>query len=741
MPSSHQEILAQLKNVKKISAGHTARCPAHDDGSNSLSISIGAGGKVLMHCHAGCTFEEIMTSLGNMGGQGQQEYQYHDESGQLIYEVVRRVPKGFAQRRPIGGGNWAWNLQGVRRVLYRLPELLRCEEGQLVFVCEGEKDVDRLAAKGLVATTNSGGAGKWQQGYSKYFKNLRVCILPDRDEPGMAHARTVAASLKGKAQSVRILELPGLQEKGDVSDWLNFGGTTVKLVELAEDLMASEESVAAAREEPQAEEQVHTAALVVDRTPHSPEIERAILGGVVKQPALIDQCRRLMPVEWFHLQYHQKIYAALLFLDEKRVEINEVMLAEVLKRQGNLEAVGGVAYIRSLSDNLPPVSDLSHYIETARKYAKARWGLKFAAAMAAKLQDGADPDEVTERAVLELDKTRRQSQNLRRPRSLGELYDDYALRLHLFYKGVSNAIPTGFPEVDEKLLGGGLIPSLTYVIAGRPSMGKSTFALDIAANAADAGFRVLYVSREMSAMSLMDRLAAGKSDVERFRISSGISKFNYEAVLEAVEAMRLVPIILDDTSESIQEVDHFLDEMERQDQRVDLIVMDYLQLMVGNSRDGRTNEVSQISRDSKGMAMRHEVPVVEVSQLTRAPGKEHREPELHDLRESGQIEQDADCVLFIHGDEPEEGMEFYQRKLLCRKQRDGPHFNRLLDMNARLVTFRTPDMLGHGKSERQRPGRITTTKDVRFRDKKKIAQENRILEIEAKDRAQDQHDF
>ena len=156
-------------------------------------------------------------------------YPYLSASGQLLYEVVRYRPKTFKQRRPDGKGGWLWNLTGVDRVLYRLSELI-ANSGRLVFIVEGEKDADALSRLGLLATTNAGGAaGKWQPSYSAALAGRHVAILPDNDEPGRTHAATVAAALAGVAASVRVVALPGLPDKGDVSDWLADGGTRTDL--------------------------------------------------------------------------------------------------------------------------------------------------------------------------------------------------------------------------------------------------------------------------------------------------------------------------------------------------------------------------------------------------------------------------------------------------------------------------------------------------------------------------------
>lgn len=146
-------------------------------------------------------------------------YDYKDESGKLLYQMVRYEPRNFRQRRPDGNGDWIWNLDGVRRVLYRLPELLCSNKDEWVFVVEGEKDVERLYDEGLVATTCPMGAGKWDDNYSEFLNDRKlVAIIPDNDDSGRRHAKEVAESLVRVGVKARILELPGLPDKGDVSD-------------------------------------------------------------------------------------------------------------------------------------------------------------------------------------------------------------------------------------------------------------------------------------------------------------------------------------------------------------------------------------------------------------------------------------------------------------------------------------------------------------------------------------------
>jgi hypothetical protein len=160
-------------------------------------------------------------------------YDYHDERGTLLFQVCRFEPKTFRQRKPDGKGGWIWSVRGLRRVPYRLPKLITAPADCTVFVGEGEKDCDWLASLGLIATCNPGGAGKWRSEFNKFFKKRDVVIVADNDNAGREHAQSVAANLAPVAASVRILELPGLLPKGDVSDWLDTGGTREELEQLA----------------------------------------------------------------------------------------------------------------------------------------------------------------------------------------------------------------------------------------------------------------------------------------------------------------------------------------------------------------------------------------------------------------------------------------------------------------------------------------------------------------------------
>jgi hypothetical protein len=160
-------------------------------------------------------------------------YDYTDETGQLLFQVVHFEPKDFRQCRPDGTGGWAWDRHGVRLVPYRLHELAQARPFLPVLIAEGEKDVDNLVALGFLASCNPGGAGQWRDEFNEPFRHRHVVILPDNDEPGRQHARDVARQLCGIAAGVTVLELPGLPQKGDVSDWIAAGGDKEQLLRLA----------------------------------------------------------------------------------------------------------------------------------------------------------------------------------------------------------------------------------------------------------------------------------------------------------------------------------------------------------------------------------------------------------------------------------------------------------------------------------------------------------------------------
>lgn len=261
------KLLLRLHGVEASANGWMAFCPLHEADAEagghqrSLSISRGDDGRALIKCFADCPTPQILYSVGmRMGelfprddrrggktgkrkqprGRKVAEYDYRDVDGVILFQAVRfedpaTGEKTFTQRRPNGEGGWIYNLRGVTRVPYRLPELAGADRRQsTVYICEGEKKVEALRAWGFVATCNVGGAGKWHRSYSQRLKGFAVVILPDNDEPGLKHALQVLESLKGIAASAKIVHLPGLSPKGDVCDWIEAGGTKETFLQIVE---------------------------------------------------------------------------------------------------------------------------------------------------------------------------------------------------------------------------------------------------------------------------------------------------------------------------------------------------------------------------------------------------------------------------------------------------------------------------------------------------------------------------
>jgi len=225
---------SKLDKVKHDQNGIAALCPSHDDKHPSLTSTF-TEGKILVKCQAGCSFERIVSALGMQQSQffandkskipksrEVARYRYEDKEGSHAFDVVRFEPKKFRPQRPDG----KWTLEGIERVPYRLPQLLEgIKEGREIFILEGEKDCDNAEKFGLVATTFSGGAGKWREEYSKWFQDTKVICLPDNDDAGLKGMEKIASELAKIAESVRWLELPGIPEKGDFSDWLELEGS------------------------------------------------------------------------------------------------------------------------------------------------------------------------------------------------------------------------------------------------------------------------------------------------------------------------------------------------------------------------------------------------------------------------------------------------------------------------------------------------------------------------------------
>jgi putative DNA primase/helicase len=239
-----EALLKHFRGLRRSGSGWQALCPAHADKNPSLSIHV-SDDKILVHCHAGCSQEAVLAACGiearelfpqnrNDGPKRAKPkivatYDYSDENRTLLYQKVRYEPKAFRQRKPRGNGRWTWKLDGVRRVLYRLSDVLVASE---ILVVEGEKDVETARSLRLCATTGGSAEDRWPEEYTAALARKDVAIIADSDAPGRKKARIIVRDLSGKAASVRLLEMPGAK---DLTEWVEQGGTREQLLALVKD--------------------------------------------------------------------------------------------------------------------------------------------------------------------------------------------------------------------------------------------------------------------------------------------------------------------------------------------------------------------------------------------------------------------------------------------------------------------------------------------------------------------------
>jgi replicative DNA helicase len=418
--------------------------------------------------------------------------------------------------------------------------------------------------------------------------------------------------------------------------------------------------------------------------PASIDAERSILGAILMETLLFDQAAVLKPDD-FSLDAHRRIFSRMRDLQDAGRPVDMITLAEELDRRKEVEAIGGVAYLSSLIDGLPERPSIEHYVRIVRNKSQLRGLINIAQnAIAEAIEHSDEAEEVINRAeqgIFQLSENRLGQGLTDIPtiirNSFGSLDALYARGQEI------TGLATHYTQLDK--MTAGFQPSDLIVIAARPSMGKTAFAMNIAENAAVLDNKVVGVfSLEMSKEALLMRMLASHSRVDSHRLRTGfIPKEDREKLTFATESLMQARLFIDDTPAiSVTEMRSKSRRLMQQEGRLDLIIVDYLQLMsavaIGGKRfENRTQEVSAISRGLKAVAKELKVPVVALSQLSRAPesrGGDHR-PQLSDLRESGSIEQDADVVAFIFReevykkDDPDlDGLA----EIIVAKQRNGP---------------------------------------------------------------------
>jgi replicative DNA helicase len=410
------------------------------------------------------------------------------------------------------------------------------------------------------------------------------------------------------------------------------------------------------------------------KMPYDLEAERSILGAILLDDKAVYSARSVVTSDDFYLEAHRTIFEIMLQLALEQKPVDPILVRSRLEQKACLEKVGGVVYLASLTDGLPRGINVPHYAGVVKSRSTLRRMIQLSdELMTRAFSNEEEPEEIVARAQKELFA-------MLIGKGDGGFHDIAALVLDTYkeleriaeQKRAITGVPSGFPDLDR--LTRGFQASDYYIIAARPSMGKTTLAMNIAANAAIRHKEhVCVFSLEMSKESLVKRMVAAEAEVDSYRMLTGhLTREDWGKISHASVLLGESPLSINDES-SIDIGRMFAQaHMLNHKRRLGLIIVDYLQLMrSGTKYDNRTHEVSQVSAALKKLAKDLRVPVIALSQLSRAKEVQKREPQLSDLRESGSIEQDADAVLFIDAEEDEQG-EKHSYEGLLKKQRNGP---------------------------------------------------------------------
>ncbi len=413
--------------------------------------------------------------------------------------------------------------------------------------------------------------------------------------------------------------------------------------------------------------------------PHDLEAERSVLGAILIDSGAINLVAEFLKPEQFYTQEHQLIFSAMLTLFEKQQPIDVVTIQDELKKTDSLKKIGGKTYLSDLINTVPTSAYIEHYGQIVKNHFVKRRLIDLSSRMVEKaFQEKGDVKKLLDEAEVEIFSLAQQ--HLHRDFvELKEILAESFERLEDFMKKGTHlrGVPTGFTDLDNKLAG--MQDSNLLILAARPGIGKTTFALNMALNVATKDkLPVGFFSLEMSKEELVDRLLVGQADIDAWRLKTGrLSDEDYKKLTEAMGELSEAPIYVDDTpGSSILEIRTKARKL-KVEKDIKLLIVDYLQLAnAGRFYDSRVNEVSAISQGLKNLARELKIPVLAISQLSRAVEQRGtRKPQLADLRESGAIEQDADVVMFLYLEEESEDILDQNKKLVklfIAKHRNGP---------------------------------------------------------------------
>ncbi|MFM1977652.1 MAG: replicative helicase [Pseudomonadota bacterium] len=420
--------------------------------------------------------------------------------------------------------------------------------------------------------------------------------------------------------------------------------------------------------------------------PNSVEAEQSVLGGLLLENEALDKIADVLSEVDFYRHDHRLIYHHISKLIEQSRPADIVTVAESLENSAELSSVGGIAYLGALAQNTPTAANIRRYAEIVRERSVMRKLVEVGSGIAESAYNpqGRDAQQLLDEAEAKIFKIaesgNRSSQGFVDMKSLLPAVAD---RIDYLYQrenqGAVTGVPTGFDDLDERT--SGFQPGDLIIVAGRPSMGKTAFSLNIAENVAlDTKLPVAVFSMEMGATQLATRMIGSVGRLDQHRMRNGnLEDDDWVRLTTALGKLNDAPIYIDEGAGlSSFDVRARARRLHRQCGKLGLIVVDYLQLMAGTSgraSENRATEISEISRSLKSLAKELDVPVVALSQLNRSvEQRPDKRPVMSDLRESGAIEQDADLILFIYRDEVynPDSEDKGTAEIIIAKQRNGP---------------------------------------------------------------------
>jgi len=433
--------------------------------------------------------------------------------------------------------------------------------------------------------------------------------------------------------------------------------------------------------------------------PQNIDAERALLGAIMLKPDSLHEVSDIISADSFYVEKHRIVFRAMLDLFSKSEPIDVLSLSSRLKEKGELEQIGGASFLNDLVATVPSASNVKHYADIVQKKFVMRRLISVADIISELgYREEDDLEHVLDKAQTEMfavTNTPSLQKFVSLKDSLGEAWE----RLDRLHKSDNElrGVPTGFRELDNLLAG--FQKSDLVILAARPSMGKTSLALDIARQTAiKHGTPVGIFSLEMSSQQLVDRMLAAEAHVNSWKLRTGKLSVDeeFERIHHALDELAKAPIFIDDKPGNNVLSMRSVARRMKSEHGLGLIIVDYLQLMApttAKASDSMVQQVTEISRSLKGLARELDVPVIALSQLSRAVEQRRGRPRLSDLRDSGSIEQDADVVMFIHREDKmnESAEQNNIAEILVEKHRNGPIGKVDLFFDEQKATFLSVD--------------------------------------------------